>query len=483
MDIIFSTFNARYSHTALALRCLRANLGDLHDRSEIIEFEHSRNPQTAAETLLARHPKIILLSVYIWNLTVSTETVAILRAIRPDIKIVIGGPEVSHDYHNLPLFKNADHLIRGEGEHIIQNVCQTALNAVHSLSKVIDAPPVDLAVIALPYEEYTDADLANRRLYIETSRGCPFSCEYCLSSLENGIRLFPTEKLLPMFGKLIERGGQIFKFIDRTFNANPAHAATILNFFLNNRVEGMMLHLEWEPHILPKNLQTILENAPPGFFQLEVGVQTFNPEIATRIERRMDLEKIEQNIRTLSAMPSIHLHADLIAGLPGENIESLANGFDRLHACGPEEIQLGILKKLRGAPIARHDQTHEMVYQTTPPYDILQTSALTFHDLQAIRRFARFWDITVNNRRFPKTSPLIWQNQPSTFTAFKEWSDWLHQETHATAGFKPGRLARLLEKFLHEHRHIDNKTLQTNIESDLAPRTTATKGIERQTRK
>ena len=252
MKIVFSTFNARYSHTALALRCLRANLGDLHDRSEIIEFEHSRNPQTAAEKLLDLNPEIILFSVYIWNLTVTTETVTILRTLRPDLKIVIGGPEVSHDYEDLSLFKNVDHLIRGEGECVIEKLCRNLLTGsprsrtsattecragaetppveekhFKNLPKVINAPPADLKTVALPYDEYTDEDLAHRRLYIESSRGCPFSCEYCLSALEDGIRFFPPENLFPMFGKLIERGGRIFKFIDRSFNANPAHAAEV----------------------------------------------------------------------------------------------------------------------------------------------------------------------------------------------------------------------------------------------------------------
>ncbi len=490
MEIVFSTFNARYSHTALALRCLRANLGDLHDRSKIIEFENSCNPQTAAEKLLELNPEIILFSIYIWNLTVTTETVTILRTLRPELKIVIGGPEVSHDYEELSLFQKADHLIRGEGEGVIEELCRTLLKSrrdacdtvpqASRLPKVIDAPPADLEAIALPYDEYTDDDLAHRRLYVESSRGCPFSCEYCLSALEDGVRFFPPENLFPMFGKLIERGGRIFKFIDRSFNANPAHAAAILNYFLENRCDGMMLHLEWEPHLLPEELKTIFADAPPGFFQLEVGVQTLNPDVAARIERRMDAEQIERNIRTLSAMPSVHLHADLIAGLPGENLESIAEGFDRLHACGPNEIQLGILKKLRGAPIARHDVEFEMVYHISPPYDVLQTSTLSFPELQAIRRFARFWDITVNNGRFPETAPLIWENQPSVFGAFMEWSDWLYGQTHATAGFKPARLGRFLEKFLTEKRGLNKKTVRASLDTDLAPRPTGTKGLERQ---
>ena len=481
MQIVFSTFNARYSHTALALRCLRANLGALRGQSEIVEFDNRLSPQTAGEKLLARNPDILLFSVYIWNLTVISETVAMLRALRPQLKIIIGGPEVCYEYADLSLFKNADHLICGEGEEVIESVCADLL-AGTTLPKVITGPVADLKRIVPPYDEYTDEDIAHRRIYVESSRGCPAKCQYCLSALENGVRFFPLETLLPMFGKLIERGARTFKFIDRSFNCNTAHAAAILRFFLENRRDGMMLHLEWEPHLLPDELKQLLAEAPDGFFQLEVGVQTFTPEVAARIDRKLNIEKVAAHIQTLSAMPSIHLHADLIAGLPGETMESLAAGFDRLHACGPHEIQLGILKKLRGAPIAQHDAECEMFYHTAPPYDVLQTSTMSFPELQAVRRFARFWDITVNNGRFPNSAPLIWKNQPSVFGAFMDWSDWLYEETHATAGFTPGRLGRLLNRFLTEEQGLNSSDVSRAIEQDLNAPSGATKGMERQTR-
>ena len=482
MDIVFSTFNARYSHTALALRCLRANLGGLHDHSVIVEFDNSISPQAAAEKLLTHDPTIILFSIYIWNLIVTYETVAILRTLRPDIKIVVGGPEVSYIYDDLLIYPLIDHLVCGEGEEVIEKLCRDLL-AGGKAPKVIEALPADLKTIALPYDEYTNADIAHRRIYVETSRGCPFKCEYCLSAIEQGVRFFPPDRIFPEFKKLIERGVRIFKFLDRSFNINAAHAAAVLRFFLENRRDGMMLHLEWEPDHLPPTLEKLLAEAPIGFMQLEVGVQTFNTEVSARIDRPLNAERVKAHIRTLAAMPSVHLHADLIAGLPGETLESISSGFDRLHACGPDEIQLGILKKLRGTPLARHDVEWQMVYNTSPPYDVLQTSSLTFIELQNIRRFARFWDITVNNGRFPHSSPLIWQNQPSVFAAFMGWSRWVYEQTHATFGFTPTRLAQLLEEFLTGPRGLSAKTVRHAIESDLVARAAGAKGMERQTRK
>lgn len=482
MDIVFSTFNARFSHTSLSLRCLRANLGDLHDRSMIVEFDNSLSPHAAAEKLLSYDPKVVLFSIYIWNLIVTYETALILKQVRPELKIVIGGPEVSHEYEDSLTFQRADHLVRGEGEEIIGKLCRDLL-AGKKVSKVIEAPPADLRTVILPYDEYTDSDIANRRIYVETSRGCPFKCEYCLSAIESGVRFFPPERIFPKFGKLIERGVRIFKFLDRSFNINAAHAAAVLRFFLENRRDGMMLHLEWEPEHLPPTLEALLADAPPGFLQLEVGVQTFNPEVSGRIDRPLDAKKVEAHIRALTAMPSVHLHADLIAGLPGETFESIAAGFDRLHACGPDEIQLGILKKLRGAPIARHDVEWQMVYNTAPPYDVLQTATLSFVELQKIRRFARFWDITVNNGRFLRTAPLLWKKQPSVFGAFMEWSEWLYQQTGSAAGIAPPRLARFLEEFLGEARGLDKTLVRHALDTDLAGTGPSAKGMERQTRK
>lgn len=482
MDIVFSTFNARYSHTALALRCLRANLGDLHDSSVIVEFDNSLSPQAAAEKLLAHNPKIVLFSIYIWNLVITYETAVILKTIRPDLKIVIGGPEVSYEYQDSLTFQLADHLVCGEGESVIEKLCRDLLDG-KSLPKVIESSPADLKAIALPYDEYTDEDIAHRRIYVETSRGCPFKCEYCLSALEETVRFFPPERIFPMFGKLIERGARIFKFLDRSFNINAAHAAAVLRYFLENRRDGMMLHLEWEPDHLPPTLEALLAEAPPGFIQLEVGVQTFNPEVAARIDRPLNADRIEANIRTLTAMPSVHLHADLIAGLPGETLPSIAKGFDRLHACGVNEIQTGILKKLRGAPIAKHDVEWQMVYNTSPPYDVLQTATLSFIELQKLRRFARFWDITVNNGRFPRTAPLLWENQSSVFVAFMTWSEWLYKKTGSSASIAPLRLAQLLEGYLTDQRSLDPETVQRAIASDLSPRSSVAKGMERQTRK
>jgi hypothetical protein len=351
------------------------------------------------------------------------------------------------------------------------------------LPKIIPAPIPELSSLALPYDEYSDADIAHRLVYVEASRGCPFECEFCLSALDVPVRQFPLEPFLAAMDSLLARGVRQFKFVDRTFNLNLAVSRRILVFFLARLRPGLFLHFELIPDRLPGELRELIARFPAGTLQFEVGIQTFNPAVAALISRRQNYARIEDNLRFLRERTTVHLHTDLIAGLPGETLASIAAGFDRLHACGPDEIQLGILKKLRGAPIAKHDVEWQMAYNTSPPYDVLQTATLSFVELQQIRRFARFWDITVNNGRFPHAAPLIWQNQPSVFASFMEWSEWIYQQTHATFGFTPTRLAQCMEEFLTEQRGLSAKTARHAIEADLARQSAGAKGMERQTRK
>ena len=207
------------------------------------------------------------------------------------------------------------------------------------------------------------------------------------------------------------------------------------------------------PDRLPESLRVLIQQLPPAALQFEVGVQTFNEEVARRISRRQDNAQAEENLRWLRARTGVHVHADLIVGLPGESLDSFAAGFDRLVALEPHEIQVGILKRLRGAPLARHTAAWQMVYDPQPPYELLQNRDLDFATLQRLRRFARYWDLIANSGRFVATAPLIWQNG-SPFREFLALSDWLYAETRSTSGIALPRLTRLLETYLREKKGI-----------------------------
>ncbi|MCX7888030.1 MAG: radical SAM protein, partial [Verrucomicrobiae bacterium] len=341
-DIVLTTLNARYTHCAFGLRYLYANLGTLRSRAKILEFNIHQRPLDIAETILAHKPKIVGFGVYIWNVTQSTEVVAVLKRLRPDLTIVLGGPEVSYAPDLPRICELADKIIPGEADLAFAAFCR---------GDPLPAAPPNLAELALPYDLYTDEDIAHRTLYVEASRGCPFKCEFCLSSLDPSVRRFPLEPLLSAVQRLFERGALRFKFVDRTFNLDVTTATTILEFFLERYRPGMFLHFEMIPDRFPPALRKLLQRFPPGVVQLEIGLQTFNEEVAARIGRRQDNAVAESNLRWLREQTGVHLHTDLVLGLPGETLQSIAVGFDRLVALRPHIIQVGILKRLRGAPI------------------------------------------------------------------------------------------------------------------------------------
>ena len=262
--------------------------------------------------------------------------------------------------------------------------------------------------LILPYDLYSDEDIAHRVLYVEASRGCPFTCEFCLSALDIPVRQFPLEEFLTAMGRLLERGARQFKFVDRTFNLNMRVSRAILDFFLQRYQPGMFLHFELIPDRLPDSLKELIVQFPPGALQFEVGIQTFNDEVSNLISRHQDNSLVDQNLSWLRDHTSVHVHADLIVGLPGESLDSFAAGFDRLVRLAPHEIQVGILKRLRGTPIVRHDAEWQMVYSPHPPYEVLQTKLMDFTTIQELRRFAKYWDTIANSGNFVETMPMLW---------------------------------------------------------------------------
>jgi radical SAM superfamily enzyme YgiQ (UPF0313 family) len=425
-EIVLATLNAKYIHASFGLRYLFANLGELRPHARIEEFVVDQRPLEIAEKLLAHEPRIIGLGVYIWNTTVTAELVALLKKIRPEVVVVLGGPEVSYETDRQEIVRLADYTIAGEGDLAFATLCRELLAGRKPAEKIIAASLPDFAQIALPYDEYTDDDIAHRLIYVEASRGCPFSCEFCLSSLDIPVRQVPLDDFLAALERLLARGAQHFKFVDRTFNLNLATSRRILEFFLARLRPGLFLHFEMVPDRLPPELRDLLARFPSGQMQLEVGIQTFNPEVAARISRRQNYAKLEENLRYLRANTGAHIHADLIIGLPGESLESIAAGFDRLVALGPQEIQVGILKRLRGTPIVRHDAEWQMVYSPLPPYEILSNRLIDFSTMQRLRRFARYWDLIGNSGNFVETVPLVWAEGASPFHAFLRLSDWLY---------------------------------------------------------
>ncbi len=463
-DIVLTTFNARFAHASFGLRYLHANLGDLRDRAAIIEFDLDDRCLDVAEAILACNPHIVGLAVYVWNARQSLELARVLKQLRPEVTLVLGGPEISYETDQQPVAAFADHIICGEGDLAFPELCRTLL-ADEPASRILLPEPPALDSVVMPYDLYTDADLAHRTVYVESSRGCPFGCEFCLSSLDISVRRFPLEPFLQQMQRLLDRGCLVFKFVDRTFNIDIAHATAILDFFFARNRPGLFLHFEMIPDRLPQTLIDSITRFPKGAIQLEIGIQTFDEDVAQRIGRRQDNAKAQATIRLLREQTHAHIHADLVAGLPGESVESFAAGFDRLLALRPHEIQLGILKRLHGAPIARHTQEWGMVYSPDAPYEILQNCLINFATMQRIRRVARYWDMLANSGQFAQSLPLVW-GDGSAFAAMMALSDWLFARTGQTHRIALPRLFALMLEYLTTQRGLSPAAAGVQLASD-----------------
>jgi len=463
--IVLTTLNARYIHASLGLRYLAANMGELEGDTEIMEFTLQNRAEEIVEALLAAQPRIIGFGVYIWNVSEITRVVALLKCVAPHITVVLGGPEVSYECDEQEVVRLANHVITGWGDISFAKLCRELLQQRPQAQKIIAGIQPPLSEIKLPYAYYSDSDIAHRTLYVEASRGCPFKCEFCLSSLDKTAWAFDLDRILDELDKLYQRGARQFKFVDRTFNLNIKDSVRILEFFLARLDDKLFVHFEVIPDHLPEQLKALIVRFPAGALQFEVGIQTLNPEVQALISRKQDTVKAEENLRWLRQESQAHIHVDLIIGLPGEDVASIADGFDRLIALKQQEIQVGVLKRLRGTPITRHTEAYAMRYSPYPPYAILATDRIDFSTMQRLVRFARYWDLVGNSGRFAKTLPLLLAVSP--FARFLTFSDWLYAATRKTHEIPLPQLFDLLFTGLTTALAVAPETARSAVEHDF----------------
>ncbi len=467
-DIVLTTLNARYAHASLGLRYLRANLGELHDHSLLREFVIGQKTEEMVEKLLADRPRVIGVGVYIWNVEECTRLVAQLKTLAPEILIVLGGPEVSHETDQQRICELADYVITGCGDTSFAALCRSLLRGERPSAKIIAGVQAPLAAIALPYGEFTEEDVAQRHLYVEASRGCPFKCEFCLSALDKTAWPFELGPFLGALETLYQRGARTFKFVDRTFNLKVDTSLAILDFFLAKLQlapqDPVFAHFELIPDHLPDKLKQAIARFPEGTLQFEIGIQTFAVDVQARVSRRQKNDVASANIRWLREHSTAHLHVDLIAGLPGEDIASFASGFNKLVQLAPHEIQFGILKRLRGAPIARHTLEHGLRFNPDPPYNIMATDVIDFATMQRLSRFSRYWDIVANSGRFKQALPLLLGDD--AFANFLAFSDWLYTTTGKTHAIAHERMVAFLHGYLVAQPGADTAQVSATLVAD-----------------
>lgn len=442
IKIILATINARYSHTSFGLRYLKANLHEFEDNCSILEYSRDAALTDIAEAIINQKPDIIGFGCYIWNIEDILKVCEIIKAILPETILILGGPEVS--YQNDEFLPFCDYLIEGEGEFALYHLVQAYFMGKLPQNKILNEPICDLTQLKMPYYLYSDEDIQNRLIYVEATRGCPFTCEFCLSSLSKGVREFDLDLFLTEMEKLIDRGLKQFKFVDRTFNLKFANVQKILTFFKSRWTEGMHLHFEIFPDKLSPQMLAEIKGFPKAGLHLEAGVQSFYEPSLKAISRRQDEQKTLENLRYIINETGAEIHADLVAGLPHSTLQTFEEDFNKLYAVKPHELQIGILKKLRGAPIERHDTAFQMVYSKYPPYEVMQNKDMSYLDLQKIKRLARFFDLYYNSGNFPEIANIL-----PNFASWVDFSQYVWNTYRQTHKISLKRQQEILKEYIN----------------------------------
>lgn len=443
--------NAKYVHSSLAPWCLLAGVRAFapHIEAHVVEGTVNEAPETVLERIAGGAPDVVTFSCYLWNIRQTLALAQQLKRRLPKVCIVLGGPEVSYCAETV-LSENpaVDFVLSGEGETSVPALlCCLAQEKAPSADKVSGlctreyiAPPCVLSgEVPSPYTpEYFKA-LNGRIAYLETSRGCPFTCAFCLSGRCGTPRYFALEGVYQNILALANSGAQTVKLIDRTFNANPRHANAILRFLLSHYGKdipaGVCFHFEIAGDILTEETMALLAQMPAGAVQLEIGMQSFCEKTLEAVRRKTNTEKLKANIRRLVAMGNMHIHIDLIAGLPYEDVPTFAKSFDTAYALGADMLQMGFLKLLHGAAMREEPQNFPCKFRSEPPYEVVSTPWLTAEELEMLHGVEDVLERMVNSGRFHRTADYLMERTGRTpFALFQELGKAAHEEGVASHG-------------------------------------------------
>lgn len=464
MKVVVATLNAKYIHTSLALRYLKAYCGRDFD-VEIAEYTIKDPAMNIVTDLYRRQPAVLGFSCYIWNIEETVRVVGMIRKIMPKLVIVLGGPEVSYDteywMRRLP---EVDFIVMGEGEatfhHLLAEISSGSgkwhiVNgaAYRKGEEIVVNPPrakLDLNTIPTPHRFPEDIPhLPNRVVYFETSRGCPFNCQFCLSSIETGVRYFDIERTKEDLRYLVDSGAKLVKFVDRTFNIRRDYALDIFGHLIKYH-GGCTFQFEITADIMrPEVLDFLAGNVPKGLFRFEIGVQSTNDLTNRLVQRRQNFAKLARTVGMIKESGKIDQHLDLIAGLPGEDYASFKKTFNDVFALRPEELQLGFLKMLRGTGMRNDAGKYGYVYMEQAPYEILGNDALPFADLIRIKRVEDVLEKYWNAHRTDRTVEyLITREFASPFDFFQEFGDYWEERGWPPIGHQLEDLFIRLREFL-----------------------------------
>lgn len=456
MKTVLTAFNARYSHSSLAVRYIKEY--NREKDIEIAEFSINDNIYRAYSVLLDKKADIYCFSVYIWNIEITAKVAQMLKKAVPEAIIVMGGPECSYYPEKiLEKYPFTDYVVMGEGESAVGKLIDALENGTEiKINGVADrkhnggfAEPVSLESVRFPYTDQSLKELENRIIYFETSRGCPFGCSYCLSSAEKGIRYFPDKYVKNGFDVFFKNRVPLVKLIDRTFNANPQRAEKIIKYIIKNSV-CTKVHLEIDPSILTDSLIETLSGAPENLFQLEMGIQSANPETLKAVNRHESLEKAEKNIRKLKSAGNMHIHLDLIAGLPYEDYKSFENSFNYVYNLEPDMLQLGFLKVLHGTSI---ENRTDIVHADFPPYEVICTKWMSPEEICRLKLIDIAVDGVYNSGAFLRTVKKTAVRNP--FKTYEKISEIFSQEKSISRFVLYGKLYEIFGDTVKKELSLD----------------------------
>ena len=450
MNVVLSTLNSKFIHSSLALRYLKA-YGEAHGQAyDIVEYTINMPVLHILSDITEHDIDVLSFACYIWNIEMTLHVVDMVKAVRPDIKIVLGGPEVSFTADELlERCPNIDYIVQGEGEeafHALVTALQLGNDGLNpvipgvrgrrdgSILGSLEAVEVsDLSTIPFPYTEEDMEDLEHKIIYYESSRGCPFSCQYCLSGNKNTVRFFPQERTLEELQWFIDHGVKQVKFVDRTFNCAPHHHRPLMEFMRDSDTD-MNFHLEMEPELMTEWETNILCETPPGRIQIEVGVQSTHKKTLDAINRYNDWPYIQKSIRPIIQAGRTHVHMDLIVGLPHEDFNRFGQSFNDLFSLQPHALQIGFLKLLKGSGVRRMRE-YKYVADPLAPYEVLSTHVLPYDDVRFLKYFEDVFERFYNSERFRTTFGYIGQQlihgETDAFTYFCDMTRaWLKEGNH-----------------------------------------------------
>ncbi|WP_042471332.1 B12-binding domain-containing radical SAM protein [Bacillus ndiopicus] len=482
MKIVLTTLNAKYIHTNLAIRYLKASAYP-EFIPELAEYTIKDPAFNIVSDLFQKQPDVVGFSCYIWNIEETLHVIKMLKTVLPNTKIILGGPEVSYDVHHwLKNHAEIDFIVMGEGETSFKELMhyfngEMPLEDVRGICYLIDGkvkihaqpPKIDLRELATPFRFEEDLPHLGKRIqYIETSRGCPFQCQFCLSSIEVGVRYFNREKIKEDIRFLMDNGAKTIKFVDRTFNISRSYAMEMFQFLIDEHKPGVVFQFEITADIMrPEVIQFLNDNAPKGLFRFEIGVQSTNDLTNELVKRRQNFEKLKRTVTMVKEGGKIDQHLDLIAGLPEEDYDSFRDTFNDVFAMRPEELQLGFLKLLRGTGLRLEAKKYGYTYVDIAPYEIFSNNVLTFDEIVRIKHAEDVLEKYWNAHRMDYTIEyLVTEVFETPFDFFQNFGTYWETQGWSRIGHQLEDLFRRLLEFLQTVPNVDLDIIQNIMQLD-----------------